>query len=374
MDIDAGERAVERIRPLVASTLRPEVLGGLGDFGGLFALDTDRYRAPVLVACTDGVGTKAVVARDAGRFDTIGIDLVAMCVDDLVCQGAEPLFFLDYISTGAVDPDQMAALVAGVADGCRQVGAALLGGEMAEHAGIMARASSTWSASPSGWWSATPSSGSERVRDGRRADRAGLPGPAVPTATAWPARCCLERAGLRPGRPGLGRGPTPRWPTSCCCPRCSTPRRSGPPWRRPRSTPWPTSPVVASPATSPGRCPTASGRCSTPGAGRCPGSSPRCAGWAGWTDAEMLKVFNLGLGMVVVAAADSAADALACPDRRTDTGRRWWAGWRPATPASSWSVTSGGTAPVADDRCRPPTSRPSAATCSTTRYGPATSC
>jgi len=138
VDIGAGETSVDRIRPLVASTLRPEVLGGLGDFGGLFAVDTDRYRAPVLVACTDGVGTKGVVARDAGRLDTIGIDLVAMCVDDLVCQGAEPLFLLDYIATGAVDPDQMAALVAGVADGCRQVGATLLGGEMAEHAGLMA--------------------------------------------------------------------------------------------------------------------------------------------------------------------------------------------------------------------------------------------
>jgi phosphoribosylformylglycinamidine cyclo-ligase len=137
VDIEAGERAVDRIRPLVASTLRPEVIGGLGGFGGLFALDTSRYRQPVLVAATDGVGTKALVARSLGKLDTIGIDLVAMCMDDLVCQGAEPLFFLDYISTGAVDPSQMADLVSGVAEGCRQVGAALLGGEMAEHAGVM---------------------------------------------------------------------------------------------------------------------------------------------------------------------------------------------------------------------------------------------
>ena len=137
VDIDAGERAVDRIKPLVASTRRPEVLGGLGDFGGLFALDTTRYRQPVLVSGTDGVGTKAAVAEATGRLDTVGIDLVAMCVDDLVCQGAEPLFFLDYISTGDVDPDRMAALVSGVAEGCRQVGATLLGGEMAEHAGIL---------------------------------------------------------------------------------------------------------------------------------------------------------------------------------------------------------------------------------------------
>ncbi len=138
VDIGAGERAVESIRDVVASTRRPEVLGGIGDFGGLFALDTSKYRRPVLVAATDGVGTKAVVARQAGRYDTIGIDLVAMCVDDLVCQGAEPLFVLDYVATGAVEPDQMHQLVAGVAEGCRQVGAALLGGEMAEHAAVMA--------------------------------------------------------------------------------------------------------------------------------------------------------------------------------------------------------------------------------------------
>ena len=137
VDIAAGERAVDLIKPMVASTRRPEVLGGLGDFGGLFALDMSRYREPVLVSGTDGVGTKAAVAQAVGRYDTVGIDLVAMCVDDLVCQGAEPLFFLDYISTGSVEPARMADLVSGVAEGCRQVGATILGGEMAEHAGIM---------------------------------------------------------------------------------------------------------------------------------------------------------------------------------------------------------------------------------------------
>ena len=137
VDTDAGDRAVDRIRELVASTRRPEVLGDLGGFAGLFALESGRYRQPVLVAGTDGVGTKAVVAQSTGRFGTIGIDLVAMCVDDLVCQGAEPLFLLDYISTGAVDPSQIADLVSGVAEGCRQVGATLLGGEMSEHSGVM---------------------------------------------------------------------------------------------------------------------------------------------------------------------------------------------------------------------------------------------
>lgn len=137
VDIAAGEAAVERIKGAVRSTYRPEVLGELGGFGGLFALPTDRYREPVLVSATDGVGTKAQVGRALDRLDTLGIDLVAMCVDDLVCQGAEPLFFLDYISVGHLDPEHMEALVGGVAEGCRQAGCALIGGEMAEHPGVM---------------------------------------------------------------------------------------------------------------------------------------------------------------------------------------------------------------------------------------------
>ncbi|MDQ3757766.1 MAG: phosphoribosylformylglycinamidine cyclo-ligase, partial [Actinomycetota bacterium] len=137
VDIAAGEEAVERIKAHVRSTMRPEVIGDIGGFGGLFAFPSDRYRDPVLVSSTDGVGTKALVARAAGRFTTIGIDLVAMCVDDLVCQGAEPLFFLDYIAVGRLDPDHIDQLVEGVARGCRTAGCALIGGEMAEHPGAM---------------------------------------------------------------------------------------------------------------------------------------------------------------------------------------------------------------------------------------------
>jgi phosphoribosylformylglycinamidine cyclo-ligase len=137
VDIAAGESAVARIRALVASTARPEVLGGIGGFGGSFAFDPGRYTEPVLVSSTDGVGTKSLVAAAAGRYDTIGVDLVAMCVDDIVCVGAEPLFLLDYISTGKLDPDHMEQLVSGVAAGCRQAGCALLGGEMAEHPGSL---------------------------------------------------------------------------------------------------------------------------------------------------------------------------------------------------------------------------------------------
>jgi len=137
VSIDAGEEAVERIKADVRSTFRPEVIGDIGGFGGLFRFDPGRFRDPVLVSTTDGVGTKALVAKAAGRFTTIGLDLVAMCVDDLVCQGAEPLFFLDYIAVGRLDPDQVQQLVGGIAEGCRQAGCALVGGEMAEHPGAM---------------------------------------------------------------------------------------------------------------------------------------------------------------------------------------------------------------------------------------------
>jgi phosphoribosylformylglycinamidine cyclo-ligase len=137
VDIAAGEAAVERIRDKVRSTYRPEVVGDIGGFGGLVSLPAG-YRQPVLVSSTDGVGTKAMVATAARRYDTIGIDLVAMCVDDIVCQGAEPLFFLDYISVGALDPGVIDDLVSGVVEGCRQAGCALVGGEMAEHPGAMA--------------------------------------------------------------------------------------------------------------------------------------------------------------------------------------------------------------------------------------------
>jgi len=131
VDIDAGNELVERIKPLVKRSFRPEVMGGLGGFGALFDL-SNKYREPVLVSGTDGVGTKLKLAQQLGRHDTIGIDLVAMCVNDVLVQGAEPLFFLDYFATGKLDIDTAAAVVGGIANGCTEAGCALIGGETAE--------------------------------------------------------------------------------------------------------------------------------------------------------------------------------------------------------------------------------------------------
>ncbi len=137
VDITAGYRAVELMKKHVARTMTPGVVSGLGGFGGLFELDLTGYKNPVLVAGTDGVGTKIKLAMVLDKHDTIGIDCVAMCVNDIICCGAKPLFFLDYIACGKNIPEKIAAIVSGVAEGCVQAGCALIGGETAEHPGLM---------------------------------------------------------------------------------------------------------------------------------------------------------------------------------------------------------------------------------------------
>ncbi len=198
VDIDAGEEAVRRIRPHVMSTTRPEVLGGIGGFGALFALEPAKYDDPVLVSSTDGVGTKAMVATATARFDTVGIDLVAMCVDDIACQGAEPLWFLDYIAVGHLDPEQVERLVAGVADGCRQAGCALIGGEMAEHPGAMEKGEFDLVGFAVGVVERARLVTPDLMRGGRCALRAPVPGAAV------------ERLLARTPRAPRGRRTTPR--------------------------------------------------------------------------------------------------------------------------------------------------------------------
>ena len=137
VSIQAGDRAVELLKSKVKKTTRPEVMGDLGGFAGLFKLNTSKYKSPILASSTDGVGTKLVIAQQLDIHDTIGIDLVAMVVDDLVACGAEPLFLLDYIACGEVVPDKISLIGAGISDGCRYAGCALLGGETAEHPGVL---------------------------------------------------------------------------------------------------------------------------------------------------------------------------------------------------------------------------------------------
>lgn len=166
VDIAAGERAVELMHSSVARATRPEVVGGLGGFAGLFRLDIGKYRSPLLASSTDGVGTKIAIAIAMGRHDTVGIDLVAMVVDDLVVCGAEPLFLQDYVACGQVIPELIAEIVGGIARGCELAGCAIVGGETAEHPGLMAADHYDLAATGVGIVEADDVLGAERVRDG----------------------------------------------------------------------------------------------------------------------------------------------------------------------------------------------------------------
>jgi phosphoribosylformylglycinamidine cyclo-ligase len=166
VDIDAGERAVELMRAAVDRTRRPEVVGGLGGFAGLFALEPGRWRRPLLASSTDGVGTKIAIAQALGKHDTVGRDLVAMVADDLVVCGAEPLFLQDYIACGRVVPERIAEIVRGVAEGCALAGCALVGGETAEHGDLMEPDAYDLAATAVGVVEADGLLGPDRVRAG----------------------------------------------------------------------------------------------------------------------------------------------------------------------------------------------------------------
>ena len=207
VDIEAGDRAVELFKPLAKRASRPEVLGGLGGFAGLFSL-RGGYREPVLASSTDGVGTKLAVAQAMDKHDTIGPDLVAMVVDDLVVCGAEPLFLQDYIAVGRTVPERVSAIVSGIAEGCVIAGCALLGGETAEHPGLMAPITTTSRRPGSEWSRLTTYSGRTGSGPGTSSSPWGPP-VCTPTATRWPARCYGDRPDGS-GRPCRGVRPDPR--------------------------------------------------------------------------------------------------------------------------------------------------------------------
>ena len=268
VDIEAGDRAVELMKASVKRTARPEVLGGLGGFAGLFALDLAKYPQPVLASSTDGVGTKIAIAQALDRHDTIGIDLVAMVVDDLVVVGAEPLFLSDYIATGKVVPERIAAIVSGIAEGCVQAGCALVGGETAEHPGVMrARRVRRVRAPASAWSTPMPCSAPERVRAGDVLIALGSSG-LHSNGYSLVRHVLLERAGLAlDATPGRSSAAAP-WATSCSSRPASTPRTAWPWPPRPARTPSPTSPAAGWPATWRGCCRTGSTRSSTAAPGR----------------------------------------------------------------------------------------------------------
>jgi phosphoribosylformylglycinamidine cyclo-ligase len=310
VDIEAADRAVAGIRDLIATTTRrPGPLGAIGGFGGLFQLP-EGYRRPVLVAGTDGVGTKLAVAMATGRFDTVGIDLVAMCVDDLVCCGATPLFFLDYQLLGRVDPDQVRALMTGIAAGCRTAGCAIIGGELAEHPGLLAPGEVDLAGFAVGIVEA------DRILDGPAHATAGdvlvaLPSPGLRSNGYSLARRALLERGGRPLdgpawagahhsladellRPSVIYAPAVLATLAVCDVHAVAHITGGGlPGNLPRVLPPTLDAVVRR------------------GTWFVPPIFTEIQAAGAVTDTEMARVFNLGVGMVLVLAPAAAADAMA---------------------------------------------------------------
>jgi phosphoribosylformylglycinamidine cyclo-ligase len=310
VDIDAADRAIAGMRDLIASTTRGQgPLSAIGGFGGLFEVPAG-YRRPVLVAGTDGVGTKLAVAMATGRFDTVGIDLVAMCVDDLVCCGATPLFFLDYQLLGKVEPDQVRALMTGMAAGCRAAGCAIIGGELAEHPGLLAPGEVDLAGFAVGIVEA------DRILDGPAHAAAGdllvaLPSPGLRSnGYSLARRALLERGGLPLDGPAwVGAGHTLADEllrpsliytpavlavlAACDVHAVAHITGGGLPGNLPRVLPSTLDAVVRRGTWSVPRI----------------FAEIQMAGAV--TDAEMARVFNLGVGMVIVVAPDVASEVMA---------------------------------------------------------------
>ena len=305
VDIDEGDRLVELIKPLAKPTMRPEVLAGIGGFGGLFALDVSKYKQPVLVSGTDGVGTKLKVAFAADRHDTVGIDLVAMCVNDIAVVGAEPLFFLDYFATGKLAAEQGAEVVKGIADGCLQAGCALIGGETAELPGFYERGEYDLAGFAVGCVDRS------RIIDGTTV----VPGDVVIGVASSGLHSngySLARKALLEKHPldlevGLLRRPDPGRPA----PRADAhlrQGRAGAAGAGPGQVASATSPAAGSPATCRATSPTAPAPSSRRSAGCGRPSSTSIEREGNVPRDEMYRTFNMGLGLtIVVAPGDEAA-------------------------------------------------------------------
>jgi phosphoribosylformylglycinamidine cyclo-ligase len=303
VDLDAAARAVELIREVAAGASRPEVVEGVGGFAGLFRLDDRR----LLAAATDGVGTKLEVARLAGRLDTVGIDLVAMCADDVACTGAEPLFFLDYVVTGDLVPSDVAALVEGIAEGCRRAGCALLGGETAEHPGHLEPGAFDLAGFCVGLVEEERLLAADRVREGDAV--VGLPSSGVHANGFSLIRRVLRDAGVSvEDRPrDLGRSVAEELlePTEIYAPRLLAASREGL--------------VRAAAHVTGGGIGENLARALPPNLGadldRSTWTEPPVFAWlaslGGITEPDMMRTFNMGVGMLAVVPGDRAADATA---------------------------------------------------------------
>jgi phosphoribosylformylglycinamidine cyclo-ligase len=313
VDLDAAARAVKLIREVAAGATRPEVVEGVGGFAGLFRLDDRR----LLAAATDGVGTKVEVARRAGRLDTVGIDLVAMCADDVACTGAEPLFFLDYVVTGDLVPGDVATLVEGIAEGCRRAGCALLGGETAEHPGHLEPGAFDLAGFCVGLVEEDHLLGTHRVRDGDGV--VGLPSSGVHANGFSLIRRVVDEAGVglaeRPGALGRSVAEELLEPTEIYAPRLLAASRGGL--------------IRAAAHVTGGGIAENLARALPPNLGadldRATWTEPPVFGWlaslGGIQEQDMLRTFNMGLGMLVIVPGDRADAAAALGPGATFVGR-----------------------------------------------------